>query len=51
MLCDYGRRMRRLVVAVLVSGMAVSGCGGELGLTEYATVLEAAAADMNILDR
>lgn len=47
MLCDYGRRMRRLIVAVLVSGMAVSGCGGELSLTEYAIELETAAADMN----
>ena len=46
-LCDYGRRMKRLVVAVLVSGMALSGCGGELSLTEYAAELETAAAEMN----
>ncbi len=39
--------MRRLVAAVLVSGMAVSGCGGELSLTEYATELETAATEMN----
>lgn len=39
--------MRRLVVAVLVSGMAVAGCGGESSLTEYATELEAAVAEMN----
>ena len=46
-LLDYGRRMRRLIVAVLVSGMAVSGCGGELSLTEYAIELETATAEMN----
>jgi hypothetical protein len=35
------------MVAVLVLGMAVSGCGGELSLTEYATELETATTEMN----
>lgn len=39
--------MRRLVVAVLVLGMAVSACGGEMSLTEYATELETAITEMN----
>ena len=39
--------MRRLVAAILVSGLALSACGGESSLTEYATELEAAVAQMN----
>ena len=39
--------MRRLVAAILVSGLALSACGGESGLTEYAAELEAAVAEMN----
>jgi hypothetical protein len=39
--------MKRLVAAILVSGLALSACGGESGLAEYAAELEAAAAEMN----
>lgn len=39
--------MRRLVAAILVSGLALSACGGESSLTEYASELEAAVAAMN----
>lgn len=44
---DYVERMRRLVAVVLVSGLALSACGGESSLTEYATELEAAVTEMN----
>lgn len=39
--------MRRLVAAVLISGLAVSACGGGLSLTEYAAELESATTEMN----
>ena len=39
--------MGRLIAAILVSGLALSACGGELSLAEYAAELEGAAAEMN----
>lgn len=39
--------MRRLIAAVLVSGLALSACGGGSSLTEYAAEIESAVAEMN----
>lgn len=39
--------MRRLIAAVLVSGLALSACGGGSSLTEYAAELEFAVAELN----
>jgi hypothetical protein len=44
---DNGGRMRRLIAAVLVSGLALSACGGGSSLTEYAAELESAVGEMN----
>lgn len=39
--------MRRLVVAILISSLALSACGGGLSLADYAGELEAAVTEMN----
>lgn len=39
--------MIRLIAAVLVSGLALSACGGGSSLTEYAAELESAVGEMN----
>ncbi len=39
--------MKRLVAAILVSALALSACGGNSSLTDYATELESAVAEMN----
>ncbi len=42
-----GGRVIRLIAAVLVSGLALSACGGGSSLTEYAAELESAVGEMN----
>ncbi|MGI9643074.1 MAG: hypothetical protein ACR2N9_09845 [Acidimicrobiia bacterium] len=39
--------MKRLAASVLVSALAMSACGGESSLTEYAAELESVVAEMN----
>ena len=39
--------MRTLTIAVLLSGLALSSCGGGLSLTDYAAELESAVTEMN----
>ena len=39
--------MRRLTIAVLLSGLTLSACGGEMSLTDYAAELESAVTEMN----
>lgn len=39
--------MRRLVAATLMASLALSACGGEPSLTDYAGELESAVAEMN----
>lgn len=46
-LTDYGGRVRQLVALTLISSLALSACGGEPSLADYAGELESAVAEMN----
>jgi hypothetical protein len=44
---DYGGRVRQFVALTLISSLALSACGGEPSLADYAGELESAVAEMN----